>query len=181
VLLSPRPSSPQRFKYVEICFRDTGIGIPTDKIDKVFDRFYQVDTSQTRSYGGTGIGLALAKELVELHHGDISVASEKGMGTTFIVRLPLGKAHLAPEEIVETPSLEGEHEELPAKWEEIIAPETGTEERGARRLKSAPILLVVEDNPDMRAYLCSFLSPAYRVIESFDGQDGLDKGASRHS
>jgi signal transduction histidine kinase/ligand-binding sensor domain-containing protein/DNA-binding response OmpR family regulator len=160
---------------VEISIKDTGIGITADRIDKVFDRFYQVDTSQTRSYGGTGIGLALAKELVELHHGEIFVASEKGMGTTFIVRLPLGKALLAPEEIVETPSLESEPEEPSAEWEEIIASETRTEAQRPQRVKSAPILLIVEDNQDMRAYLCSLLSLASRVIESLDGQDGLEK------
>lgn len=178
-LKRPQPSalSIQRFKhgYVEIVVADTGVGILPDNIDKIFDRFYQVDSSQTRSYGGTGIGLALAKELVDLHHGEISVASERGMGTTFIVRLPLGKAHLAPEEIVETPSVESVPEELPAKWEDVIAPEIKAEERGTRRVKSAPILLVVEDNADMREYLCSLLSPCYRVFESVDGQDGLEK------
>jgi DNA-binding response OmpR family regulator/two-component sensor histidine kinase len=173
--LALSPAHSQKGRFVQITIKDTGIGIPTDKIDKIFDRFYQVDTSQTRSYGGTGIGLALAKELVDLHHGEISVASEKGMGTTFIVRLPLGKAHLAPEEIVEAPSVESIPEEPSAEWEEIIAPATGAEAQRPRRVKSAPILLVVEDNADMRAYLCSLLSPVYRVIESVDGQDGLEK------
>ena len=77
-----------------ISIKDTGIGIPSDQLDKVFDRFYQVDSSQTRDYEGSGLGMALAKELVELHHGTISVESREGIGSTFIVRLPLGKEHL---------------------------------------------------------------------------------------
>jgi DNA topoisomerase VI subunit B len=84
-----------------ITVKDTGIGIPPDKLEKIFDRFYQADDSYAREQEGSGIGLALTKELVELHHGEIHVASEVGKGSTFIVRLPLGREHLKPEEIVE--------------------------------------------------------------------------------
>ena len=92
-------------KSVVISVSDSGIGIPEDQLDKIFDRFYQVDSSQTRSYEGSGLGLALVKDLVELHHGTISVDSKKGSGTTFIVSLPLGKEHLQKEEIVERRSV----------------------------------------------------------------------------
>ena len=68
---------------------------------KIFDRFYQVDGSHTREQEGTGIGLSLTKELVELHKGTIEVESEEGKGTTVIVRIPLGKEHLKPEEMSE--------------------------------------------------------------------------------
>jgi CheY-like chemotaxis protein/two-component sensor histidine kinase len=84
-----------------ITVKDTGIGIPAEKLPHIFDRFYQVDASATREYEGTGIGLALVKELVELHRGTVSVASKVGQGTTFTVALPLGKDHLAPEEVLE--------------------------------------------------------------------------------
>ncbi len=80
---------------------DTGIGIPKEKISKVFDRFYQVDGSHTSEQEGTGIGLSLTKELVELHKGKIEVESEEGKGTTVTISLPLGKEHLKPEEICE--------------------------------------------------------------------------------
>jgi signal transduction histidine kinase len=68
---------------------DTGVGIAPDKLDHIFDRFYQVDGSETRRYGGVGIGLALAKGIVEAHGGRISVASQLGAGTTFTIVLPI--------------------------------------------------------------------------------------------
>lgn len=71
---------------------DTGIGIPDDKLPHIFNRFYQVDDSRTRSYGGTGIGLALVKELIELINGKITVESTQGLGTTFYVSIPVQKA-----------------------------------------------------------------------------------------
>ncbi len=78
-------------KSVEIKISDTGIGIPKEEIPRLFDRFYQVDSSYTKQQQGTGIGLALVKELVELHHGRISVESEIGQWTEFTIKLPLGK------------------------------------------------------------------------------------------
>lgn len=71
---------------------DTGIGIPEEKQDRIFERFYQVDGSMTRPYGGTGLGLALVKEIVEAHHGDVSVESTLGEGSTFRVKLPLAQS-----------------------------------------------------------------------------------------
>ena len=88
-------------EYAEIRIADNGIGIAKERIDKIFDRFYQVDGSHTRESEGTGIGLALTKELVELHKGKIEVESEYGKGTTLKILLPLGKDHLKPEEIIE--------------------------------------------------------------------------------
>ena len=91
-------------KYFNVSVSDTGIGIPKEKMSKIFDRFYQVDGSHTREQEGTGIGLSLTKELVELHKGKIEVESQEGRGTTLIVSFLLGKEHLRPEEICE-PSL----------------------------------------------------------------------------
>jgi len=87
-----RASATATANFIEITVRDTGIGIPKEHLPHVFDRFYQVDSSTTREHEGTGIGLALTKELVELHGGEISVEGEKGFGTTFVVRLPLSVA-----------------------------------------------------------------------------------------
>ena len=81
---------------------DTGLGIPEDELSHVFDRFYQVDNTTTGEHEGTGIGLALVKELVELHHGTISVESKRGFGTTFSVRLPVEPEGVAPGELTST-------------------------------------------------------------------------------
>lgn len=89
------------YEYVQISISNTGPGIPGDKIDKIFDRFYQADDSYKKDEQGTGIGLALTKQLVELHHGQVSVESKPGAKTSFTVLLPLRKEHLREEEIVE--------------------------------------------------------------------------------
>ncbi|NOZ58081.1 MAG: hypothetical protein GXO66_00660 [Euryarchaeota archaeon] len=73
----------------EVCVADTGIGIPEDKLDKIFERFYQVDPSPTRRYGGTGLGLAIVKEIVEAHGGEVWVSSKLGEGSRFCFTLPL--------------------------------------------------------------------------------------------
>ena len=95
---------------VEISVRDTGIGIPAESLPHIFDRFYQVDNSETRRFEGSGIGLALVKELVDLHHGDISVRSETGKGSEFLLRLPRGRDHLKDDEILQVAE---EHDEQP--------------------------------------------------------------------
>ncbi len=76
---------------VEVCVRDTGIGIPEDRLDRIFEDFYQVDSSATRRYSGTGMGLAIAKEIVEAHGEDITVESKPGKGSRFCFTLPIAK------------------------------------------------------------------------------------------
>ncbi len=73
---------------LEVCVSDTGIGIPEDKLDKIFERFYQVDASPTRRYGGTGLGLAIVKDVVEVHGGKVTVESKPGRGSRFCFTLP---------------------------------------------------------------------------------------------
>lgn len=168
---------------VRITIADSGPGIPPDKLEKIFDRFYQVDESRTRKYEGTGIGLALTKELVELHHGHISVSSEPGRGATFVVDLPLGRAHLSPEEIKDETDdkLAGVSEptdftETPETTEQPVARERSLSESVIEMARtSAPLLLIVEDNPDMQHYIRDILQSDYTIILAQDGQDGLDK------
>jgi signal transduction histidine kinase len=85
--LPPGPPAPRQF--VELAVRDTGIGIPSDAIPKIFERFYQVDSSSTRQHGGTGLGLAIVKRILDAHEAPIAVESLPGQGTTFSIRLPI--------------------------------------------------------------------------------------------
>jgi len=176
--------------HVCISVRDTGIGIPRDQMEKIFDRFYQVDSQHTREYEGTGIGLSLTKELVELHHGKIEVESEEGKGSTFRILIPLGKTHLRPEEICEEKTEKVTRGE-PQKGQEIVESEVEdlnltaekisedlTKEKQDRERisdKEKPLLLIVEDNPDVRSYITEILNNQYRINIAKDGMEGLDR------
>lgn len=161
-------------KEAEIKISDNGIGIPRERIDKIFDRFYQVDGSHTREGEGTGIGLALTKELVELHKGKIKVESKEGEGTTLTVLLPLGKEHLKPEELVEKEI--SEETGVTLEDTELIPVNDNRKERTDIDLlidTDKPLLLIVEDNSDVRHYIISHLEDDYRIQEAIDGEDGL--------
>jgi signal transduction histidine kinase/ligand-binding sensor domain-containing protein/AraC-like DNA-binding protein len=172
---------------VEIIVKDTGIGIPEERIDKIFDRFYQVDGSHTREGEGTGIGLALTKELVELHKGNISAESKKGESTTLILKLPLDKKHLLPEEIVKKESLletaktvkeaevisGNEVYEEKTVFDELIKPDLFGEKT------DKPLLLIVEDNFDVRNYIISHLEEDYIIHKAIDGEDGFTKSIEK--
>ena len=176
---------------VEISIRDTGIGIPQDQLDKIFDRFYQVDGSHTREHEGTGIGLSLTKELVELHKGKIEVESDEGKGSIFKLTFPLGKDHLRPEEICEEEKEQDKDEDkektrIPLSDEDNeqfrLDIEESTEGRKVSKvafedyeIQSLPTLLVVEDNPDVRKYISMILENRYKIIEAKDGEEGLNK------
>ena len=155
--------------FAEVKVIDSGIGISATDLPKIFDRFYQVDSSATRQYEGSGIGLALVKELVELHHGAITVSSSPGEGTSFIVRLPLGKDYLSPEDILTEVNQVTSANSIPIVEE--IYNETGEPNLESVMLK----VLMVEDNADLRHYLRSCLSDKYNILESKDGADGFAK------
>jgi len=151
---------------------DTGIGIPENHLTKVFDRFHQVDNTETRQWGGTGIGLSLTKELVDIHRGKITVESNAEIGTVFTIRLPLGKQHLAAHEIVHPGNVATEDTQT-----EPIEPdhENSRNFSEADNGDALPILLIVEDNVDVRNYIRSYLEKSYQCHEATDGQDGLNK------
>lgn len=152
---------------LEIKVKDTGIGIPTDQIGTIFDRFYQVDDSSTRKREGTGIGLALAKELVNLMQGQILVESEIDKGSTFTVLLPIGHEmkhkkgkgnhfyldNMAPvQEIPTSVLMEEEHQD-----------------------NNKPTLLIVEDNQDVMHYIASCMKDDFSLAFAFDGKQGIEK------
>jgi signal transduction histidine kinase/DNA-binding response OmpR family regulator len=170
--------------YLKLSIRDTGIGISRDKLFHIFDRFYQAGDSQQRDRKGSGIGLALTKELVLLHNGRIDVHSSGGenSGTEFVVRLPLGDPHL--ETSKKTGSSESGFEQRKTldidlgyivEDDEIETAETPEpmDENGKSQGKN--IVLVVEDNADVRKYIREPLEPLYTVVEAKDGREGIDK------
>ncbi|MFQ5865284.1 MAG: ATP-binding protein [bacterium] len=162
---------------VEITVRDSGTGIPPERLERIFDRFYQADDLYTSEQGGSGIGLALTKELVELHHGEIQVTSELGKGSTFIVRLPLGKEHLKPEEIVEPASIIAHPESSIQHPESTIEyPESSI--RKATSSLERPVILIVEDNADVRTYIRDYLGKDYEITEAIDGEQGFKKSVN---
>ena len=156
---------------VMLTISDTGRGIPKDKLQHIFERFYQADDSSSRKFEGTGIGLALAKELVELHHGTIGVESRENAGTSFTILLPLGKDHLEPDEIV-TNSTGFDRFSRP---EQDFTESEVSESNDSVNRENADntVLLIVEDNADMRQYIRSFFEEDFFIIESVDGQEGF--------
>jgi len=175
----------------EVVVRDTGKGIPQDRLPFIFDRFYRGDHSHDYKHKGTGIGLALTKELVELHRGDIEVQSnylpDNGGGTVFIIRLPIGRTHLDSGEIrivpedgdIPEPALDIPVCDAPppvkAHLEEVPRDDEQTTSDDVISDTSKPILLVVDDNPDVRAYIKSALEDHFDVEEALDGKEGVKK------
>lgn len=164
---------------VAISVKDSGKGIAAEHLPHLFTRFYQVaDTAQD----GSGIGLSLAKEIVELHCGTINVKSTPGEGTEFIVTLPRGKSHLSPEEIMNEDPAPGTPYEVssmaPGQWPARDEHSLNSVP-GAKTEKDAKVL-VVEDHEDLLKYMHRLLSPHYHVITATNGDDGLEQVSEHH-
>lgn len=157
-------------RWVRIVVADTGIGIPEGQIEHVFERFYQAKNDRVNS-AGTGIGLSLSKQLVELHKGKIEVKSVEGQGTTFEVFLPKGKKHLVESQIVEVAPLhilsEDSKNELKDFKIKGISKEVGGEVESED--SNVPVVLIAEDNPDLRAFTRTYLQTNYQIIEAENG------------
>ena len=152
---------------LEIKVKDTGIGIPPDQLDKLFERFYQVDASSTRAGEGTGIGLTLTKELIELHGGRIKVSSKLDHGSTFKLLLPISNSAVLK-------SVEEQQRVLEAGEVALAIHPVESEimtEDGSSKL---PPLLIIEDNPDVIQYLIACLEGHYQILEARDGDKGVE-------
>ncbi len=183
---------------------DTGVGIPASDMPRLFERFHRGSRTQARSHEGSGIGLALVKELVTLHGGTIGAESELGAGTTFTVRVPLGRAHLTAGSVVPAaeatpatadpagadPFVQEALRWLPGLQERSrAAADQAADQAGdeARDEAGAPVVttgtaapdgalsvLIADDNTDMREYLQRLLQSRYWVTAAADGQAALD-------
>ena len=149
---------------VEIRVKDSGIGISKDRLPYIFDRFYQADPSSTRKYEGTGIGLALAHELITLHNGTINVESEEGVGSEFIIRLPY------QEEFVSESNDTVLNEHIIG---EAVSPASALPDFDALLSEHDEIVLIVEDNGDVRSFIAEQLRGEYKILEAANGMEGI--------
>ncbi|MEC4813558.1 MAG: response regulator [Scytonema sp. PMC 1069.18] len=179
IIINVHPTQDRCILQVE----DTGIGIIEEQIPDLFERFRQAEGSENRSYEGSGLGLALVKELVELHGGTVEVTSVYGRGTTFTVSLLPGSSHLPVEQVIETrgelntsrASVELADlelvEEEPSNWEQGSWEE---EKLASATSSNAPLILVVDDNSDLRFYVSGILrNNGYQIQTARHGLEGL--------
>jgi signal transduction histidine kinase/ligand-binding sensor domain-containing protein/DNA-binding response OmpR family regulator len=147
-------------KWLTVQVKDSGIGIPADKLDKIFDRFFQNELPKSIVNQGSGIGLSITKEFVRIHNGTINVESEPGQGSTFTLRLPITDVF--------------EHATPPAR--ELSPPlpdyELVAEHDYEGTKNGQPVLLLVEDNEDFRFYLKDNLKFEFRIMEGRNGLEG---------
>jgi DNA-binding response OmpR family regulator len=150
-------------KLLLIKVTDTGIGIPVDQINRIFDRFFQSDTPSNMVNQGSGIGLSITKEFVRIHGGNIAVESEPDKGTCFTIELPVNEiaTQQATSELIDNEEYSEEVEHYP------VATDHPT-----KGVKRKPVLLLVEDNEDFRFYLKDNLRFRYHIIEAQNGKVG---------
>jgi signal transduction histidine kinase/CheY-like chemotaxis protein len=154
--------------------RDTGIGIPADQLARIFERFHQVDASSTRAYSGTGIGLALVRELTSWLGGQVRVESQLGQGSTFTVYLPLTLVPEAPNGLppVAVPINPATRPTPPYV---ALSGEVASEAMTADKSDVKPIVLVVEDQDDLRTQVVDHLSDSYQVLSASNGRLGWEQ------
>ncbi|WP_163381555.1 two-component regulator propeller domain-containing protein [Cyclobacterium sp. SYSU L10401] len=150
--------------------KDTGIGIPKDKLSHIFERFYQEESSKTRTYEGTGIGLSLVKELTELMHGEVSVKSSPGKGTAFKVELPLKR--VASHELNQIQYSAKPNGSFRKDHQQHLNIKTPIQSEMA--VLDKPKILLVEDNADLRSFMRGHLQDDYGVSESENGASGYE-------
>jgi signal transduction histidine kinase len=160
---------------------DTGCGIPEAHQAKVFERFHQVDGGKNGKVQGTGLGLALSKELVEMHGGKLTLTSTPGEGTTFRVELPdadaIGWSREASAEAESATTSPARNVSTSTQFADLAQPgleAAATESAAVTAPENAPTLLLVEDNHDMRAFVAGALRRHYKVHTAVDGQDGVE-------
>jgi DNA-binding response OmpR family regulator/signal transduction histidine kinase/ligand-binding sensor domain-containing protein len=153
---------------LKVMVTDSGIGISEKHKNKIFDRFYKVQNSQSLNQEGTGIGLSIVKELVEMHHGKVLVESDLGAGTTFSVILPSNKESYSENELAVFETLNN-----PIFSDENIDKQDTSPQPDAKKQYNLSGILVVEDNQELLEYLSGHFNKNYKVYVAEDGFDGL--------
>ena len=174
-------------QFIKIIVKDSGIGISSERLSNIFDRFYQIDEpmqfQKAAARNGTGIGLSITKELVELHGGTISVESKKNTGSKFFISLPLSDDwnRGANVEIKKRQDNKFQQEALwdNARWDIEVNEVYAEEDDGGELGKDQPVVLVVEDDGDMRLFIKDALEAEFEVITAGNGEKGYEK-AERH-
>ncbi|MFP4367432.1 MAG: response regulator, partial [Bacteroidales bacterium] len=164
----------------EIKISDTGPGIPEDKLEKIFERFYQIDNPVADLHHGTGIGLSFARDIINLHHGVIFAENLKGKGVSFIIILKPGNDHLREHILIESEDSFKAHEKTTNTYDQkiLLSEESSeatdvalkpAENNGSKKYK----ILIVEDNEALNNYLSDTLSADYKVCKAYNGKQGL--------
>ncbi len=152
--------------YLQFKIEDTGIGISEDKLPYLFERFYQIDTSETRENEGSGIGLSLVKELITIYGGEIKINSVLRQGTTCVITLPVAKSLFNPNDICIEQNVKETDTQISYPLEESIDEDIESESQNT--------ILIVEDNLDLRSYIKASISGTYKILEAEDGVIGVD-------
>jgi len=165
----------ERQDMVQICVKDTGIGIPEDKMEDIFKSFEQVDSSDTREYGGTGLGLTITRQLVELHGGNIWIESAIEEGTRVFFTLPRcveAKSRIRDQQVLsKVVAVEGED----------VFEEKQQEEKKELRVDSGFNILIVDDEPINQQVLSNHLSKDnFRIHQAMNGQEALELLEKEH-
>jgi signal transduction histidine kinase/DNA-binding response OmpR family regulator len=151
---------------------DNGVGMGPNALEHAFEPFFQ---GEYENYKGSGLGLALSKEFIEMHHGQIFVSSEKWKGTCFEIKLPLGKDHLQPDELIDAPDDDTKAEDAKMYTTELTNDnDEMQEDLSMGNNGNRACILIIEDNDDLRYYLTSRLSRANDVLEADNGLTALD-------
>lgn len=150
---------------------DNGKGMSKEVIDRVFDRFYQLANTDSINLIGTGIGLALTKNIVELHHGDIQVSSQKGGGSVFVVKIPLGVEHFSKDQFIK--DFKKAEDPYHYQLNKLTNKNQKSVELVGKLKNELPKLLIVEDNPEIRSFVRAVFSGDFNVFEAVNGKDGL--------
>lgn len=169
VEIKDEQSPGEKHDKIIITVEDTGRGIPPDKLNKIFTRFYQLGASDNAVQLGTGIGLSLVKDLVELHKGTVHVVSSPGTGSCFTLQFPLHKETISSEKASIYDM------ELREDYSYNNLAETEAQDVVQKKTDASSVILIIEDNTDLRKYISDYFSNEFTIIQAVDGNDGIEK------